>query len=127
MRSDYLKAANRRYTANTTNEATLTEQPQLGKIPLRRANPMMAPGLRTDVIILRDLAMLAKNKHYPENKYFAGTLEVINQVDYEGITLVVHILPHAKDHYPLAEELLPNAHPGGTVVVELEIQQALLR
>lgn len=45
--------------------------------------------------------MLAKGPYYPENTYYAGTLEVINQAGYEEMTRIVHILPNTKDHYPI--------------------------
>lgn len=66
----------------------------------------MALCLRADVLTLRDIAMLAKNTYYPENMYYAGTLEFINQVDYEKMIRTVHILPRAKGHYPIDGQVL---------------------
>lgn len=98
MRADYLQADNRRYIPDTTHQVTPSEDAQLRLAPLHLVDPLVGPAVRTDILTLRDIATIAKSKYYPRNKYYFGTLGVIDRGYYEQMTLHLRILPYTKDH-----------------------------
>lgn len=64
----------------------------------------MDPVVRTEILILRDIATIAKNKYYPGNRYYHGMLGVIDQGYDEQMTLHLHVLPYTKGHYNMGKE-----------------------
>lgn len=64
----------------------------------------MDPALRMGVTSLRDIEAHSTAKDFPKNKYCDGTLGVIDRVDYEQMTVNLHIVPYVKDHYDVDEK-----------------------
>lgn len=118
MRSDYIQAVNRRFLLDTTNETTIADGAQMRLSPIHQVDPLMDPSVRTDLLTLRDIVALAKNKYYPQNKDSVGILVVIDQVYYEKMTLNRHVLPHIKDHYGMDDKFLSWGYLSDSPVVK---------
>lgn len=99
MKMDFTKATNKNHVPDMSNEPTAHQEVPLAQAPLHAADPVMDPALKTAVIILRDIAEVAKSNYALKAGHCFGTLGTIDQDKYAQVSYPSHIARHLKDHY----------------------------